>query len=138
MNIYIKHWMLILKSLDHIRFVKVLQLPAVLHPEPPIVAVCLRASWTAYRVKERYLKYENAGDEIVGCTWIGILPTSCDVGISPVYFKRTTENSKDIDEFASLVFPIEHSVLISLSLLFLATFTLHEDCQFKWYPQLTS
>ena len=119
--------MLILKSLDHIRFVKVLQLPAVLHPEPPIVAVCLRASWTAYRVKERYLKYENTGDELVGRTLTGIPPTSCGFGISPLYFKRTTENSKDIDDFASLVFSIKYSKLISLNHVLLATFIFHEE-----------
>ena len=37
-------------------------------------------------------------------TITGIPPTSYDFGISPAYFKRTTENSKDIDDFASLVF----------------------------------
>ena len=34
---------------------------AGVHPGPPIVSVCLRAGWTIGRVKERYLKYENAG-----------------------------------------------------------------------------
>ena len=59
---------------------------AGVHPGPPIVSVCLRAGWTIGRVKERYLKYENAGDELVGRTLTGIPPTSCEFGISPVYF----------------------------------------------------
>ena len=86
---------------------------AGVHPTPPIVSVNLRAVWTVGRVKERYIKYENAGDEFVGRTLTGIPPTSCDFGISPVYLKQTTENSKDIDDFSSLVFPIEHSILIN-------------------------
>ena len=35
---------------------------AGVHPGPPVISVCLRAGWTIGRVKERYLKYENAGD----------------------------------------------------------------------------
>ena len=35
---------------------------AGVHPGPPIVSVCLRAGWSLGRVKERYLKYENAGN----------------------------------------------------------------------------
>ena len=35
------------------------------HPGPPIVSVCLRAGWTIGRVKERYLKYENAGKDSI-------------------------------------------------------------------------
>ena len=35
---------------------------AGVHPGPPVISVCLRAGWTIGRVKERYLKYENAGE----------------------------------------------------------------------------
>ena len=41
-------------------------------PGPPVVSVCLRAGWTLGRVKERYLKYEVAGDELVGRTLTGM------------------------------------------------------------------
>ena len=35
------------------------------HPGPPIVSVCLRAGWTAGRVKERYLKtYWNSINQL--------------------------------------------------------------------------
>ena len=59
---------------------------AGVHPDPPIVSVYLRAGWTIGRVKERNLKYENAGDELVGWTLTGIPPTSCEFVISPVSF----------------------------------------------------
>ena len=98
----------------------------------------MRASCTVGRVKERYLKYKNVGDELVGRTLTGIPPTSCNFRISPVYFKQTTENLKDIDEFASLVFPIEHFVLISLSHVLLATFIFYEEWTIQMIPQLAS
>ena len=78
---------------------------AGVYPGPPIVSVCLRAGWTVGRGKEWYLKYENAGDEVVGCTQTGIPPTSYDFGISPVNIKQTKENSKDINDLASPIFP---------------------------------
>ena len=40
---------------------------AGVHPGPPIVSVGLRAGWTIGRVKERYLKYENAGKNYSFC-----------------------------------------------------------------------
>ena len=105
---------------------------ASVHPGPLIVSVCLGAGWTVGRVKEQYLKYEDAGDELDGRTLTGIPPTSRNFGISPVCFKQTTENSKDIDEFASIVFPIKHSLLISLRHVLLATFIYNE----KWTIQM--
>ena len=63
---------------------------AGVHPGPPIVSVCLRAGWKIGRVKERYLKYENAGDELVGSSLTGIPPTSCEFGISPVFILYLT------------------------------------------------
>ena len=59
---------------------------AGVHSGPPIVSVRLRARWTIQRVKERYLKYENAGNELVGRKLTGIPPTSCEFGVSPPNF----------------------------------------------------
>ena len=73
----------------------------------------------------QYLKYENAGDELVGCTL---------TGISPVCFKQPTENSNDIDEFARLVFSIEHSVPISLSHVLLVRFIFNEKWTIEMIP----
>ena len=100
---------------------------AGVHPGPLIVSVYLRAGWTIGRVKERYLKYENVGDELVGQTLTGIPPTSCEFGISPVYFISQASNEQQIDDFMSLFLPIQHSKLISLSRILLATFIYHEE-----------
>ena len=59
---------------------------ADIHPGPSMVSVCLKAGRTIGRMKERYLKYENASDDHVGQTLTGTPPTSCEFGISPVYF----------------------------------------------------
>ena len=71
------------------------------------------------------MKYKNAGDELVGRTLTGILPTSCDFGISPVYFDSQDENKQQIEEVTGLVFPIPHTKFISLSQILLATLIYH-------------
>ena len=43
---------------------------------PPVVFVCLRAGWSLGRMKEHCLKYEMAGDELVGRTLTGIPATT--------------------------------------------------------------
>ena len=54
--------------------------------------VCeVRASWSVGRVKEQYVRYENSRDELVGHTLTGIPLTTCDFGMSPVYFKQKIE-----------------------------------------------
>ena len=48
----------------------------LLHPRSPIVSVYQRAGWILGQVNEHYLKYENAGDNLVGRTLTGIPPVS--------------------------------------------------------------
>ena len=108
---------------------------AGVHPGPPIVSVCLRAGWTIGRVKERYLKYENAGDELVGRTLTGIPPTSCEFGISCVYFIASNpHNTTLIKSFETAVFPIQKTKLRCLRKILLATFIYHEEWNKTNYP----
>ena len=125
-----KHYMLKLKKLDNIQFVKVLLLIALLVYilEHQLSLFAWELVGLLAELKNDILYINNAGNKLVGRTLTGIPPTSCDFGISRVYFTQTTENLNDIDNFACLVFPIDYSVLISLSHLFLATFIFHE----KW------
>jgi len=108
---------------------------AGVHPGPPIVSVCLRAGWTIGRVKERYLKYENAGDELVGRTLTGIPPTSCDFGVSPVYFVQNSEHTNQINELFRLTFPLHGNKVVSLCRSLLACFIHHEDFTSANTPQ---
>ena len=102
---------------------------AGVHPGPPVVSVCLRAGWTIGRVKERYLKYESAGDELVGRTLTGIPPTSCEFGISPVYFIVSNEtNPVLIESFLFMIFPIQKNTKLKcLTKQLLATIIYHEE-----------
>ena len=59
---------------------------AGVHLGPPIVSVYSWAGWRIDRVKEWYLQYEYAGDELLGQTLAGIPPTSCAFCISPFCF----------------------------------------------------
>ena len=100
---------------------------AGVHPGPPVISVCLRAGWSVGRVKERYLKYENAGDELVGRTLTGIPPTSCKFGISPVYFDNNKTNEHDIENLVAMCFPLAKESLIGLTYVLSATFICHEE-----------
>lgn len=53
---------------------------------PPIVSVCIRAGWTMGGVKDRYLKYEAAGDQFVGRCAACLDLLSKDFAISPPYW----------------------------------------------------
>lgn len=99
---------------------------AAANPAPPIVSVCLRAGWTLGRVKERYLKYENTGDELVGRTLTGINPSSGEFGISPCFFKVDTDNTF-IKNLSYFIFPKQESKACSLIRVILATFIYHEE-----------
>ena len=78
---------------------------AGVHPGPPVVSVCLRAGWSLGRVKERYLKYEVAGDELVGRVLTGIPPMSEQFGTSPVYYKADDETNKFASSLLNYIFP---------------------------------
>ena len=101
---------------------------AGVHPGPPVVSVCLRAGWTIGRVKERYLKYESAGDELVGRTLTGIPPTSCEFGISPVYFLSNETNPTIIESLLFTIFPIQKNTKLKcLTKQLLAAIIYHEE-----------
>ena len=53
---------------------------------PPIASICLRANWSMPGVMNRYIKYENAGDQFVGKCVSGRTRMSKEFGASPAYF----------------------------------------------------
>ena len=63
---------------------------------PPIISICLRVGWSYGTVKERYLKYEAAGDQYVGRCASGANQMSKEFGSSPPYFDFTElENEEE-------------------------------------------
>ena len=97
------------------------------HPGPPIVSVCLRAGWTLGRVKERYLKYESGGDQLVGRSLTGINPQSAEFSTSPVYFHSLDDGQKELLEKLKLhCFPLMTEIFSHTATMLLASFIHHE------------
>ncbi len=97
------------------------------HPGPPIVSVCLRAGWTLGRVKERYLKYESGGDELVGRSLTGINPQSANFSTSPVYFHLLNEEQKQaLEKLKQHCFPLMKEIFSHTATMLLASFVYHE------------
>ena len=100
---------------------------AGVHPGPPVVSVCLRAGWSLGRVKKRYLKYEVAGDELVGRTLTGIPPTSSEFGISPVFYKNSHESYVFSDSLLKAIFPQHPESIKKFLQVCLASSLYHEE-----------
>ena len=100
---------------------------AGVHPGPPVVSVCLRAGWSLGRVKERYLKYEIAGDELVGRVLTGIPPMSDQFGTSPIYYNVDDESNKFASGLLNYVFPKHPPSLKKFLNICLATTIYHEN-----------
>ena len=79
------------------------------HPDPPIVSVCLRAGWTVVLMKERYLKYESVGDQLVGRSLKGINPQSEEFSTSPCFIHSLHQEMRERGEqLAKYCFPSQN------------------------------
>ena len=97
------------------------------HPGPPIVSVCLRAGWTIGRVKERYLKYEASGDQLVGRCLSGIDPQNKQFSISPVYFYNLNDKTeKQMRQLTKYAFPVARGTFVKTSRMLLANYIFNE------------
>ena len=56
---------------------------------PPIALICLRANWAMPGVLNRYIKFEDAGDQFVGKCVSGRSRKKKEFGLSPAYFDFT-------------------------------------------------
>ena len=63
---------------------------------PSIVSMCMWVGWTISGTKERYLKFENAGDCFVSRIGAGLNPTSHEFGVSPAYFEFQDEGEEQM------------------------------------------
>ena len=57
---------------------------------PPIISICLRAGWVMGGVKDKYLKYERAGDQYVGRCACCLNQNNKEFAITPPYFDFTS------------------------------------------------
>jgi hypothetical protein len=66
---------------------------------PSMAAIQLRAGWTLEGVQNRYIRYEGAGDQVVGRTVSGLPYTTVDFAILPPFFRVSGDLLKTaIDE----------------------------------------
>lgn len=71
---------------------------------PPMAAICLRATWSIWNVKDRFMHYEKAGDECVGRCVTGISSLSRLFAVSPIYFDPDgLENGLGLSELSEPV-----------------------------------
>ena len=91
-------------------------------------AVCIRAGWTMGGVKDRYLQYQEAGDQVCGRTVAGLDVNSHRFSVSPPFFDVPCENAniaKMIDATITTVFgPVQLQWML-LSRYLLASLVLH-------------
>jgi phage-related protein len=64
---------------------------------PPIISLCIRAGWKMGGVKEKYLKYEAAGDQYVGRCAAGLNQLTKEFAVSPPHFDFTEAGEDDLD-----------------------------------------
>ena len=83
-----------------------------------IVSICLYSVWTISGSKERYLKYENDGDQFVSRLVCGLNPSSPEFSISPPYFETINKSEeKEVSDFFMGISGYELISYISLSMI---------------------
>ena len=66
---------------------------------PPIASICLRANWAMPGVLNRYIRYENAGDQFVGKCVSGRSRKSKEFAASPPYWDFSAEGQEAKEAF---------------------------------------
>ncbi len=79
---------------------------------PPIASIFLRANWAMPGMLNRYIKFENAGDQFVGKCVSGRSRLTKEFAASPAYFDFSTcsrveaeQNEKKIDNWIKSIMP---------------------------------
>ena len=54
-------------------------------------------------MKERYLQFEKAGDQYLGCVVSGLDVNSLSFAVSPPYFELSSDNNENKDEILEVV-----------------------------------
>ena len=66
---------------------------------PPIASICLRANWVMPGVLNRYMRYENAGDQFAGKCVSGRSRKSKEFAASPPYWDFSAEGRETKEAF---------------------------------------
>ena len=60
-------------------------------------SICNRAGWTIGGTRDKYIKYENAGDQFLGRTLAGLNSLKQEFSISPPFFHLEEKNKDNVD-----------------------------------------
>ena len=97
-------------------------------PGPPIVSVCLRARWTVGCVKEQYLKYESAGDQLVGQSLTGVNPQLGEFSTLPCFFHSLNQEEREkVEQLAKYCFPSQNQSFTHTGVMLLTNFIHNEQ-----------
>ena len=67
---------------------------------PSMASICNRAGWKMGGTRDKYIKFENAGDQHLGRILCGLNPLSVYFSLTPPFFDTQREEDKEkIDEF---------------------------------------
>ena len=64
---------------------------------PSMAAICNRAQWKMGGTRDKYIKYENAGDQFLGRTLTGLSSLQKEFSISPPFFNTEAAELTAID-----------------------------------------
>ena len=67
---------------------------------PSMASICNRAGWKMGGTRDKYIKFENAGDQHLGRVLCGLNPLSIDFSLTPPFFDALSEGDREeIDNF---------------------------------------
>jgi hypothetical protein len=67
-------------------------------------AICVRAGWSMRGLKDRYIKYAEAGDRVCGRTVAGLDVYSHKFSVSPPLIDASKEDEDDINDVKASLF----------------------------------
>ena len=66
---------------------------------PAMAAICNRAGWALGGSRDKYIKYEAAGDQFLGRTLCGLDPLSISFSVSPPFFDLGNAGIAELDSW---------------------------------------
>lgn len=98
---------------------------------PSMSAICNRAGWKLGGSRDKYIKYEAAGDQFLGRTLCGLNPLTKEFSLSPPFFNMDQRELSDVDNLL-MSFVVGGSIMIAptfevLRMCF-ACVVYHHDC----------
>jgi hypothetical protein len=79
---------------------------------PSMSSICNRAGWKLGGTRDKYIKYEAAGDQFLGRTLCGLNSLTKHFSVSPPFFNMTEEELQVVDRWL-MSFVADGSVIVA-------------------------